>query len=839
MKPDSRSPSAHCFPPSPVTIPATLVDTNLDDHIDFPQALDDRSVDAQPTGLPSMEATDETLVYETGESPNLHSASVLESTAHDRAEKHSSVSVRTGFPATHKVPLNLTIRIPSTFEAQPSSSSTVQSLPLILSLSNGRDTKRWFSSHTDGSSSTTNSPSASAPVTSTLPSQETGSTKVPFGFRRVNPQFVARRPLQSVQPLVFASPVIYPAARRESDATSANTAPQQLNFFPPKSPSTDRLLSPVELQQESSTTGLKPLRLSSLLNPRSSLSSSSSIMSNILSDHIFNSSSPHSPNVSSSTSLSHNSLLPSSCSSSIPEHIPEHIHNTLTPAHDSSSSSFALIPAPSSLVHSVQRECQLRSAPIQQTPSWRLSRYRGSRDFSQPLHSQPRRLSTLSLVHNDEQDDVDECNRTIRRSVSGLPPRSSSVLEAPVHAIATPKPTLLFAIASDDVNEVRQVLESGEAGPNDQVGPQSALAFTLTNDKLSHKNEIVKALLAYGADPSALRNPELNPSAQASSKGIEDVPGSHSQPGETTPEGMDPATRYYVTRADSIHTRQTSQLIYRSFFRPLTRVRYDLIGQDWVLEQLFRVLSMHSQRLSVAPIVVLLCGPSGHGKSLLARKFGSLLDIPTHTVNMTTLRSTHDLWQSYSMSPYEEPSSDTLAQFLLNNEGERCVVVLDEIEKVEDPKALYSLLMPWELGRCSLEVGKRHVDLTKVIWLGTSNIGHNLVFEHQDSRPDPSKPVTREEYRELMELSRPHVSQCLGASLLSRVTTVLPFIPFTVEEKMAIAAEAVYSLTSNAGKSLSPQDVEAIVIKVLPSYVPSEGARSLHRAVSNQLVDLI
>lgn len=68
---------------------------------------------------------------------------------------------------------------------------------------------------------------------------------------------------------------------------------------------------------------------------------------------------------------------------------------------------------------------------------------------------------------------------------------------------------------------------------------------------------------------------------------------------------------------------------------------------------------------------------------------------------------------------------------------------------------------------------------------------------------------------------------------------MLPFIPFTVEEKMAIAAEAVYSLTSNAGKTMTPQDVEAIVIKVLPSYVPSEGARSLHRAVSNQLVDLV
>ncbi|KAG2150745.1 P-loop containing nucleoside triphosphate hydrolase protein [Suillus bovinus] len=531
--------------------------------------------------------------------------------------------------------------------------------------------------------------------------------------------------------------------------------------------------------------------------------------------------------------------LPSPCPS-IPEHISEHIHNTLTPAHPSSSSLFAFTSAPSSLVHSARRESQLHTAPVQQAPSWRLSRYqRDSCDVNQPLHPQPCQLSTLSLARDNEEDNVDEYSRTIRRSLSGLPPQSSSVLEAPVHAIATPKPTLLFAIASDDVNEVRQVLESGEAGPNDQVGPQSALAFTLTNDKLSHKNEIVKALLAYGADPSALRNPNLNPSAQMSPEGSDGVSGSHSQPEETMPEGMDPATRYYVTRADSPHTRQTSQLIYRSFFRPLTRVRYDLIGQDWVLEQLFRVLSMHSQRLSVAPIVVLLCGPSGHGKSLLARKFGSLLDIPTHTVNMTTLRSTHDLWQSYSMSPYEEPSSDTLAQFLLNNEGERCVVVLDEIEKVEDPKALYSLLMPWELGRCSLEVGKRHVNLTKVIWLGTSNIGHNVVFEYHDSRPDPSKPITRDEYRDLMDLSRPHVSQCLGASLLSRVTTVLPFIPFTLEEKMAIAAEAVYSLTCNVANTLSPQDVEAIVMKALPSYVPSEGARSLHRAVSNQLVDMI
>jgi hypothetical protein len=203
VKPDLRSPSAPCFPPSPVAIiPAAFIDTHLGDHADILQALDDRSVDAQPADLPSMEATAVQLAHETRESPNLHLASVLESTAHDHEEKHSSVLVRTGPPVTHRVPLNLTIHIPSTFEAQPSSSSTAQSLPLILSLSNGRDTKRWFSD-TDGLSSTANSPSTSAPVTSNLSSREARSTKVPFGFRRVNPQVASEATLFDCHSHIF------------------------------------------------------------------------------------------------------------------------------------------------------------------------------------------------------------------------------------------------------------------------------------------------------------------------------------------------------------------------------------------------------------------------------------------------------------------------------------------------------------------------------------------------------------------------------------------------------------------------------------------------------------
>ncbi|EJF66311.1 P-loop containing nucleoside triphosphate hydrolase protein, partial [Dichomitus squalens LYAD-421 SS1] len=400
----------------------------------------------------------------------------------------------------------------------------------------------------------------------------------------------------------------------------------------------------------------------------------------------------------------------------------------------------------------------------------------------------------------------------------------------PVHAIATPRPTLLFALASDNVEEVRRVLESGEANINDDAAPQSALAFTIANDQLKNKMKMVKLLLAYGADTSVLRDAEEDEREERSSRR-----GSGRL--SRLLQNVDPATRYYIERADSPQTRRASALIHRSYFRPLTRVRYELIGQDRVLEQLFRVLSMPS----MAPIVVLLCGPSGHGKSLLARKFGSLLGVPTHTVNMTTLRDTNDIWKSHSIAPHEEPSDKSLKDFLIENEGKRCVVVLDasEIEKTQDEKILSSLLMPWEYGRCSFEAGYRHVDVSKVIWLGTSNIGHNLVFEHQDQRPSPGTQLSREEYVDLMGLLRPRVSERLGPSLLSRVTAVLPFVAFTTDEKMALAAEALHSLVGETVTDMPPATRDLIVRTSLNSYIPSEGARSLYRAVSTLLLDTI
>jgi hypothetical protein len=85
--------------------------------------------------------------------------------------------------------------------------------------------------------------------------------------------------------------------------------------------------------------------------------------------------------------------------------------------------------------------------------------------------------------------------------------------------------------------------------------------------------------------------------------------------------------------------------------------------------------------------------------------------------------------------------------------------------------------MPMELriliiveGRCSFEANSRYTDVRNVIWLGTSNIGHDLIFEHQISRELPNELMSRENYVELMCLLRPHISERLGVrSKLPRV----------------------------------------------------------------------
>lgn len=60
-----------------------------------------------------------------------------------------------------------------------------------------------------------------------------------------------------------------------------------------------------------------------------------------------------------------------------------------------------------------------------------------------------------------------------------------------------------------------------------------------------------------------------------------------------------------------------------------------------------------------------------------------------------------------------------------------------------------------------------------------------------------------------------------------------------MDEKRAICSEALHNLGGDDSRSLSPEKVEKMVDTALADYCEVEGARSLYRAISNQLADIV
>ncbi|KAG8941256.1 hypothetical protein FRC04_004658 [Tulasnella sp. 424] len=416
---------------------------------------------------------------------------------------------------------------------------------------------------------------------------------------------------------------------------------------------------------------------------------------------------------------------------------------------------------------------------------------------------------------------------------------------------AVAKPLLFFAIASDDVKEVERLLSSGEANANDRAGPDDlpALLFTMGNEGLKNKNEIIKTLLAYGADPSVLQqfNGHANrPSTSShpstgSQNSVDDEGGEDRRssvmtvrqaerskspsPTRQITMGMNPEIDYYLTRVTEMPEKQLDAL-RKAGFDPLARMPFKMIGQDLVLQELLRVLARHSARGGSTPVSIIFAGPSGHGKSFLSRSIGELLRIPAHTVNMTNLRTQDEFLQARSLT--SKNGEVSLASFLSANEGKRCAVILEEIEKVADKSASNTLLMPWELGK--LNTTARQYDTSRVIWISTSNAGEDIVFDFERDRGD--RPCDRKEYLDLATRIRRNLIQSLGASLVSRITTVLPFLAFTHAEKLALAYQSLPSDTS-----LSKEELDTMLDDILADYIPSEGVRSIQRAVQRHYED--
>jgi hypothetical protein len=64
-----------------------------------------------------------------------------------------------------------------------------------------------------------------------------------------------------------------------------------------------------------------------------------------------------------------------------------------------------------------------------------------------------------------------------------------------------------------------------------------------------------------------------------------------------------------------------------------------------------------------------------------------------------------------------------------------------------------------------LETDGRPIDTRQVVWIGTSNLSGEIVFQHNEARENENIAMSREDYVELMNVIRPCVAEKLGVCI--------------------------------------------------------------------------
>ena len=132
---------------------------------------------------------------------------------------------------------------------------------------------------------------------------------------------------------------------------------------------------------------------------------------------------------------------------------------------------------------------------------------------------------------------------------------------------------------------------------------------------------------------------------------------------------------------------------------PLLGLPYFLIGQSIAANRLLQKCLSYLAIPSRKPLVLTFAGPSGHGKTELARRLGYLMSLELEVVDCTVVNREIELFGP--RHPYvNADAGSSLNNFLARNSGKRSIVFLDEFEKTT--KEIHSaLLLPFDNGKLS------------------------------------------------------------------------------------------------------------------------------------------
>jgi len=160
--------------------------------------------------------------------------------------------------------------------------------------------------------------------------------------------------------------------------------------------------------------------------------------------------------------------------------------------------------------------------------------------------------------------------------------------------------------------------------------------------------------------------------------------------------------RYYLEKTvrEKGPTDRQLQVAQTHRATALLGVSFFLIGQASATRSVTQKLLTHMAMPRSKPLVMVFAGPSGHGKTELARRMGDLLSLEMECVDCTEMKHETDLFGP--KKPYlGYQAGSPVNNFLARNSGKRCIVFLDEFEKTTR-EVQNALLIPFDEGKLRL-----------------------------------------------------------------------------------------------------------------------------------------